>query len=250
MIEVARVQKREAGTVQVHPVEVLVIGIFSLFPAVGPEEHVAPVLIHTHYRIDVPRPYRQPHLHGTVGAVSVEVGPPVPLRPPEQVAVVQAPRCLVFHVGIEPLLDHDAHLPSGGVSDEDVHPVLIAAPPPEVQLVRVGGQPLGDAGLVRASATSTTEKPAASEATSGIAVDPHALILPWSVIDSGHFPALPVEHEEFGLGDVLLTRQVVPVGLEFGPLVAHCMHHPQLPHLAPVLAGEGEISGVLRPGDP
>ena len=250
VIEVARVQQREAGTVQVHPVEVLVIGIFSLFPAVGPEEHVAPVFIHTHNCINVPRPYRQPHLHGTVGAVSVEVSPPVALRPPEQVAVVQAPRCLVFHVGIEPLLDDDAHLPGGGVRDDDVHTVLIAAPPPEVKLVRVGGQPLGDAGLVRASATSATEKPTASEAAAGVAVDPHALILPWSVVDAGHFPALPVEHEEFGLGDVLLTRQVVPVGLEFRPLVAHHVHDPEVPHLAPVLAGEGEISGVLRPGDP
>jgi len=84
---------------------VLVVGVLSLFPGVAPEEHHPPGLINSRNTGHVPGAFSELCLNGSVGAVPIKVGPTVTLRPPDEVAILQATWGLALNVGVEPLFD-------------------------------------------------------------------------------------------------------------------------------------------------
>ena len=136
VVEVPRVHQRESLAVQAHPVGVLVIRILPGLARVATQVDHAAALVDPLDAANVPRSLRQPVLQRAIVAESVNVGPPIALGPPEQVAIAEQFEPLVLDIGVQPLLDDHPHRSGGGVGHDHVHLVLVAAAAPEPDFLR------------------------------------------------------------------------------------------------------------------
>ena len=141
VVVVPGVQERQPGSVQAHPVEVRVVGILPLFPALTGEEHEAARLVDADDAVHVPRPLREPLLHLAVGPVQVEVRPAVPLRPPQHVAVVKHLDGARLDVGVQAVHEEHARIAGAGVRNHDRGPVPVPAQAHEMEFLGVVRDP-------------------------------------------------------------------------------------------------------------
>ncbi len=91
-------QQRQARSVDVDAVQVRLVDEAVGLPPPGLEEDVTRFLVHVEDLLHHPGPGGELSPDAAVGAEQVQVGPAVPLRPPEHVAVAEH----VPRRGIEP----------------------------------------------------------------------------------------------------------------------------------------------------
>ncbi len=239
-VEVPRVQQREPGPVQAHPVEMGVVGILPLLPALPGEEDEAARLVHADDAVHVPGALGEALLHLPVGPVEIEVGPAVPLRPPKHVAIVEHLHRARLDVGVQAVHEKHARVAGPRVRDHDRRPVPVPAQAHEMEFLGVVRDPQR---AVRFLGVRVVEL--------ALGRDAKVLVLPRLVRDRHLALGGEVVDDDLLLGHRFLSGHLIGVGLELraGVALPHHVHDPQFAHFAVVAPDQRKAPRVLGPGN-
>ena len=229
----------QAGAIEAHAVEVLIVGVFVLLAAAGAEVDGAGALIHLQHVFHVPAALCDAIFELAFAVVEIEVCPTVAFAPVYQfLTAVHGIQAAKFLIGVHTLLyeRHYGVLAYGVGADVDA--MQVAARAIEIEMIVVA-EPYG--GLIGVPRHALVARRVFQSVC--LMLKARCVHLLASVV--GH-----VEHIEVLYGSFHLAGHLIFIGFERWARACHRIDYPQLLHLTVVLDDSGKVARVGRPGTP